>query len=190
MIPIALGLAAQFAPEIIKYFTKSEKAGEIAEQVIGIAQTVTGASTPEAAEATLKADPNLALQFKLAALANEVEFRRISMEETKAFIADTADARAKHAGDRGVYWLGIAVLMTFFAVMMICLYGAYQIVSGGLSIKDVSVVAAISSFIGTIVGYVAANAQQVISYFFGSSRGSNDKTSAMAEAVKGLGVRR
>jgi hypothetical protein len=47
-------------------------------------------------------------------------------------------------------------------------------------------VAAVFGFLGTVVGYVAANAQQVVSYFFGSSRGSQDKSAAMAEAIKSL----
>jgi hypothetical protein len=49
--------------------------------------------------------------------------------------------------------------------------------------------AIVSALIGTVVGYVAANAQQVVGYFFGSSKGSADKTDALAAAVRGVGQR-
>ena len=160
---------------------------------LGLPESTQEAVTSALSNMTTTAEERVKLaqidaELRIKATDSGIELRKLEIQETQVYVTDTADARAKHAGDRGVYWLGIAVLATFFTVMMVCLYGAYQIVSGGISIKDVSVVAAISSFIGTIVGYVAANAQQVISYFFGSSRGSNDKTSAMANAVKGLGT--
>jgi len=37
-----------------------------------------------------------------------------------------------------------------------------------------------AAFAGTLIGYLAANAQQVISYYFGSSAGSDRKTELMA----------
>jgi len=63
------------------------------------------------------------------------------------------------------------------------LYACFQLLGGGITVKDVSVVAAIAGMVGSVVGYVAANAQQVIGYFFGSSAGSADKTMAMGTAV-------
>ena len=56
----------------------------------------------------------------------------------------------------------------------------------GITIKDVSVVAAIAGMVGSVVGYIAANAQQVVGYFFGSSAGSSSKTDAMGDAVSKL----
>ena len=49
--------------------------------------------------------------------------------------------------------------------------------------------AIVSALIGTVVGYVAANVQQVMGYFFGSSKGSADKTDALVAAVRGVGQR-
>lgn len=88
LIPIALSLAGQFAPAIIKYFTNSDTAAAVAGQVVDIAKTVTGTDTPEAAVAALQADPALALQFQTAVMANETEL-------DKAFLADRQDARAR-----------------------------------------------------------------------------------------------
>lgn len=88
LIPIALSLAGQFAPAIIKYFTNSDTAATVAGQVVEIAKTVTGTDTPEAAVSALQADPALALQFQTAVMANEADL-------DKAFLADRQDARAR-----------------------------------------------------------------------------------------------
>ena len=80
----------------------------------------------------------------------------------------------------------IAILIMFALTMFASLYGAYQLLIGGLKLADASIVAAVSGFIGSIVGYVAANAQQVVSYFYGSSAGSKQKTDALADSVKNI----
>ncbi len=88
LIPIALSLAGQFAPAIIKYFTNSDTAATVAGQVVEIAKTVTGTDTPEAAVSALQADPALAMQFQAAVMASEADL-------DKAFLADRQDARAR-----------------------------------------------------------------------------------------------
>lgn len=85
-ITIGLALASQFAPALIKYFTNSDTAGAVAGQVIEVAKTVTGKGTPDEATAALQADPALALQFKMAVMANETDLQ-------KAYLADAQSAR-------------------------------------------------------------------------------------------------
>jgi hypothetical protein len=46
---------------------------------------------------------------------------------------------------------------------------------------------AIVGIIGTLIGYVSAKADQVVSYYFGSSSGSKDKTQAMSDALSKAG---
>lgn len=86
-ISIAVGLA-KFAPSIIQYFTGSDKAANVAQQVVNIAQTVTGAPTGDAALAAIQADPKLAADFQLAVIDKENDL-------TKAFLLDVQDARAR-----------------------------------------------------------------------------------------------
>lgn len=117
----------------------------------------------------------------------DVRVKELDLQEITAAITDTADARHVGSGNRGIFWLGIAVLVTFAMVMAGSLYGAYQLLTGGLAVKDVGMVAAVFGFLGTVVGYVAANAQQVVAYFFGSSVGSKQKTDAMAFSFSRLG---
>ncbi len=85
-ISIAFGLA-QFAPQIIKWISGSDKAAEAASQVVSIAQTVTGRTGQDALEA-LKADPAMVLQFRQSVLAAGADL-------DKAYLADRADARKR-----------------------------------------------------------------------------------------------
>lgn len=87
-ITLAMGLA-QFAPQIIRWVTGSDKAAEVAGQVADIAQTVTGKRGAEALQA-LQADPALVLQFRQAVLSVEADL-------DKAYLADRSDARARDA---------------------------------------------------------------------------------------------
>src|SRR5438067_3039291 len=87
-VTIALALAAKFAPDLIKHFTNSDTAGDVASKVIDIAKTVTGKAAPEDLDAALSADPQLALQFKMAALASDTDLQKSAM-------ADVQDARAR-----------------------------------------------------------------------------------------------
>jgi hypothetical protein len=102
------------------------------------------------------------------------------------YTADTQDARKTFGQQKAIFWLGITVLAIFLLVMSAVLYAAYALLIGGITIKDVSVVAAISGMVGSIVGYVAGNAQQVVSYFFGSSHGSDNKTVSMGNSISKL----
>ena len=89
MEPVSLALAlAQFAPSLIKFFTGSDKAADVAGKVIDIAKTVTGAPSGDAALEVLKADPAKVLEFQQAAMANDADL-------TRAFLADVQNARAR-----------------------------------------------------------------------------------------------
>ena len=101
----------------------------------------------------------------------------------QTFTGDTQDARKTFGQQKAIFWLGVIVLIIFAVTMTAVLYACYSLLNGGITIKDVSVVAAIAGMVGSVVGYVAANAQQVVGYFFGSSAGSSSKTDAMGDAV-------
>lgn len=87
MLPLALSLAGEFLPSIVKYFTNSDTAGGVAGKVVDIAKAVTGQSEPDQISAALKANPAMALQFKTAVMANETELSRMAY----------ADKQAEHA---------------------------------------------------------------------------------------------
>lgn len=93
LIPIAMALA-QFAPMIAGWLGGS-KAEDVATKVVGIAQTVTGQSAPDAALAAIQADPNLSMQFQKAVLDQQVQLAQIATDEAKAELAaDQANTAA------------------------------------------------------------------------------------------------
>lgn len=148
--------------------------------------------TPDGTEAEVSAalataSPEQLLAIKKADQDFAIRMKELDIDLDRAFIADTSDARHVFAENKGVFRLGIVILVTFAGIMGAVLWGSYEIMVGGITIKDVAIVATVSGMVGTVVGYVAANAQQVVSYFFGSSRGSSDKTAAMAQAVQNMG---
>ncbi len=120
-ITIALGLA-QFVPGLIRWIggDDAETAAKVADQVVGVARTVTGKASGEDALAAVKADPALALQLQQAWLAHEVE---LSREETRQLAEINATMRAEAASDDGYVrcWrptFGYAVALTWTTTML------------------------------------------------------------------------
>lgn len=145
-------------------------------------------ATPEQLIALKTAELGFQERMQAAGFKHVEEMARIALEEQKSEDGDRQDARKANASDRRVFWLGVVILMTFAGTMGACLYGAYQIMAGGLKITDPGIIAAVFGFLGSIVGYIAANAQQVTGFFFGSSHGSRGNSAALAEAVQNLGA--
>jgi len=99
-------------------------------------------------------------------------------------VDDREDARSKLASNAWLWRVAMTVMLTFAAVMTAVLYGSWMLLEGGITIKDVSVVAAISGLVGAVVGYVAANAQTVINFLFGGSMGNEKNAGALAASVQ------
>lgn len=84
---------------------------------------------------------------------------------------DVADARNREVQvkDHTNRNLAYFVIAAFIAVVIATLLGWT---------KAESVLA------GTLIGYLSAKAEQVLAYYFGSTKGSADKTAAMAKAME------
>lgn len=160
-VTIALGLA-QFAPSLMRYFGVGEKSAAVAEQVVGIAKTVTGKGSADEALAAVRADPQLALQFNVAVLSADADLE-------KAHLADRKDARARDVDVRkltgGYNWR--ADLMIAGCVLALC-YIVNKI--GAEAIKP-EVLAIFNMAIGALLKMLG----DAFSFEFGSSRGSKDK---------------
>jgi len=63
LIPIAISLAAKFAPDLIGKLA-GNKAGVVAEKVVSMAQSITGFSDPQKAHDTLFTNEELGLEYK------------------------------------------------------------------------------------------------------------------------------
>ncbi|NTU68911.1 MAG: hypothetical protein HGB02_08540 [Chlorobiaceae bacterium] len=168
-----LGAVGSVAPAIA-----TALGGPLAGTAVGALTSALGlksdATEQEVAEVIAKATPEQLLMLKQADQQFAKDMKALDIDLTKAYIADTSDARHTFGTNQNVFWLGLAILCSFAAAV-------YAVLSGNVP-STVSEV-----LTGTLIGYLASNSQQVVGYFFGSSQGSADKTTAMANAVGGTG---
>lgn len=148
-----------------------------------IAAAVAGA-TPEQIQQLQQADADLALKMQSLGFSHAEEMARIGLQQDQASIDDVKDARRANAGNEQLWLIAWCVLVTFALVMAGVLVGCYFMLTGTVAVKDVALVAAIAGLVGSIVGYVAANAQTVINFLFGGSLGSRSSAGALADSVK------
>jgi hypothetical protein len=112
----------------------------------------------------------------------ERDLRTLDLEETKALIADASSARSVFGSNDNVFVMGVVILITFASVMAMVLVGLFLLMSGRVTV-DAGTLAVCAGLIGTIVGALAANAQQVVSFFYGSSKGSKDSGDRIGQAL-------
>jgi hypothetical protein len=153
----------------------------LSERQDSIASAVTIA-TPEELAAVRKADQDYAARMAEAGFKDKEAIAALQLQEQALYVGDTADARRANANNDRVFWLGVVILTTFAAIMFASLWGAYALLTGDLPVSNSAVVGMVSVFVGTVIGYVSANAQQVVGFFFGSSKGSEAKSDQMAAA--------
>lgn len=143
---------------------------------------------PEDILATLTGNAQALAQAKQFELTHQETMLKLTLDaqtaQFQAEVSDRQDARSKLASNDALWWIAALVLVTFAAVMSTVLFGSWRLLEGGITIKDVSVVAAISGLVGSIVGYVAANAQTVINFLFGGSMGNEKNAGALAQSVQ------
>lgn len=170
-IGIAMGLA-QFAPGIIKLLTGSDKAADVAQHVVGIAQAVTGTTDPAAAMTMLQADPAKVLEFQQAMAAQQLEME-------KAYLAEMGNARAMQVAALGqddlfskrfVYYLAAA--WSLFAMLYFTGVTFIKIEPAGQRVADTVLGVLISSVLGGIMAY-----------FYGSTKNSAEKTRLLAAST-------
>jgi len=112
----------------------------------------------------------------------DIDVLKINQAADAALIADTSDARHTFGKDENVFVLGCIILGAFAVLMGLVLTGLFYLMTGKVDVNP-GVMTACGTLIGTIVGYVAANAQQVVSFFYGSSKGSKDNGQAIGAAL-------
>lgn len=169
-ISIALGLA-QFAPSIMRFFGVGEKSVSAAEKVIDIAQTVTGATSPEQALEMLKINTERQAEFNMAVLKANTEL------ET-AFLADVQSARNRDmefvkAGTRNYR----ADTMYVLSVVVV----AALVVAVFKSELDEYAKGIITLVLGRFLGYL----DNIYNFEFGTTRASKVKDDTISSLTKG-----
>ena len=178
LIPLVLSLA----PEIGKWLFGA-KGETVAGAVAQVVQTVTGTDDAAAAQAVVARDPDKAsaLRLELAkiAAAQEAAARQADLDAMKAQLADVASARAQtvdlaKAGSN-VQWappvISAVVLVTFGSVMFLALTR--------------SLPAGSETILNMLLGTLAAMATSVVSYWVGSSAGSQKKDVMLYQSTPG-----
>lgn len=170
--PVVLSIAwalAEMAPGLIGYL-KGGRAGDAAQKAVDIARQVTGRDDPVDALAAIKADPAKVLEFQKAIADAAVEFERIAA-------ADRASARQREVAAKDSWTprvLSSVVVGGFFWVIWMVLTGRVR------DLTDPTMV----GLVGTLIGYASAKADQVVSYYFGSSAGSERKNVLLDRLMK------
>lgn len=175
LIPIALGLA-QYAPQILRFFGAGQEAAAVAEKVVGIAQSVTGAETPELALERMREHESLQHRFSMATLAQDGELER-------AFLADRQDARKRDIAlaQMGMRNYRADIMVAVDAIGLVVCLVVLAFYRSNLPGEAVTLISTIAG----IFGLCLRDAHQ---YEFGSSRGSAIKSqelSALASRQRG-----
>jgi hypothetical protein len=151
------------------------------DEVAGV--LASGKLSGEQVVAIKKADQDFAVRMKEL----DIDILKLNQAADAALIADTSDARHQFAGNDNVFLLGCIILGAFGVLMGLVLTGCFFLMTGKVTV-DPGTLAVCAGLIGTVVGYVAANAQQVVSFFYGSSKGSKDSGdrlgAALTESIK------
>jgi hypothetical protein len=170
-----MGLA-QFAPQIIKWVTGSDKAADAADKVVSIARAVTGKDNGPDALATIQADPVMAMNYRIAVMAQENEL-------DKAYLLDRQSARERDVAmvQAGRYnWR--ADFLAFLAVggLIACVWFVAR--DAGLPERAVNAIM-------FVAGVLASAVRDVYGYEFGSSRGSQASGDAVRKIATDLSKR-
>jgi hypothetical protein len=128
------------------------------------------------------------LSLKRAEQEFTLEILRLNSDQNKAYLADTQNARAMYINSdatqkKRTFILGIILLAIFFSMMLLQIVWGYKLITEGVAIRDPAMIGFISSTLGNVSGYVAAYAQQVVGFFFGSSSGSETKNEMLKSVI-------
>ena len=128
----------------------------------------------EAINAAITANPDLLLKLKESEIAFKQRIAELGIDLERIHSEDRNSARNRQVQlkDQVPNVLAFVVIVGFFATV------------GYVFSGNIMLVGEQGILVGTIIGYVSAKADQVLSYFFGSSSGSDKKNQIMADMQK------
>jgi hypothetical protein len=173
-LPLLLGLAPTVASWIM-----GDKTGAAVSKITGIAQDLLGTSDAAGIERAIAADPNLALQFKMAMIQAEADARRQEFDTLQAQLADVQNARnqtVKLAEAGSVIAWGapiISILITFGFFAMLYVVIRQEIPESSQTLANI------------MLGSLGTSFTAVVGYWVGSSAGSAQKTNTLEKLARG-----
>ncbi|MCE5184633.1 MAG: hypothetical protein LLF76_00715 [Planctomycetaceae bacterium] len=160
----AIGIALVLMASAILFFAGELLPGDFATKLLG------SQATPDAIASAIASDPQTALKAMIAEQDFQLKQRELDIKELQTTLADVQSARQRETSvkDSVNKVLAYAVVGGFLALVAATLLGAAKVES---------------VLAGTLVGYLSAKCEQVLAYYFGSSRGSDKKTDLLAKAT-------
>ena len=173
-LPLLLGLAPTVASWLM-----GDKTGAAVTKITGIAQDLLGTSDAAGIERAIAADPNLALQFKMAVMQAEADARRQEFDTLQAKLADVQSARNQtvklaEAGSViawGAPIISILITVGFFAMLYVVI--RQEIPESSQTLANI------------MLGSLGTSFTAVVGYWVGSSAGSAQKTNALEKLARG-----
>lgn len=173
LIPLALNLAGEFLPDLISGLAGDNKtANKIAKKVVATAEELVGheIATPEDAERAIqfiKSDTQLQTELKIQLSQERLDTARIHSNDRIS-----ARTMSQKSTLHTVAVCGISTLVVLgFGVMLWLILGD-PLPDGNTEI------------IYILLGTLAASFTQVINFWLGSSRSSQDKSQMMSDAAR------
>lgn len=174
LLPLGISLVSALAPEIVKMFTKSERAERIAETVVDVVSAATGTQIDTRADAdhalkALEADPALLAQVQQQMLA-------IAAAEHEAVMKDRVSARERDVAVRGLApnWRANIMLIAVTTGLVVCVGLAFVYPDAPSDARNIVLV---------VVGALLKMMGDAFAFEFGSSRGSADKSKTIESMV-------
>jgi hypothetical protein len=148
--------------------------GGVATQVLTSVLGIPEDSPEEKIElAVQNATPAQLVDLKKADQAFRVTMRELGIKEDQLHAADRESARKMNialGGDMTLKGIAVFTVFAFFAMIGFLLW------AGAPTSLD-------KTILGLLIGYAAGKAEQVYNFFFGSSKGSQDKTEHLAKRI-------
>ncbi len=125
------------------------------------------AAKPEDVLASISIDPEIRLKAMVAENDFKVKIGEQENEKLRLELDDVRNARERDISSKDNVNRNLAygVITAFIVMVGIVLLGGSK---------------ADSAIVGTLIGYLSAKAEQIIAYYFGSSKGSQRKTELLA----------
>ena len=171
LLPIAVTLAKQFLPDLVGSLA-GKNAESVAERVIGVAGGIVGKPIETEADGMaaikkLKDNPDMALQLEIQLSEERLELARTEMQDRVS-----ARTMSQKSTLHTIAVCGISTLVVMgFGVMLWLILGD-PLPDGNTEI------------IYILLGTLAASFTQVINFWLGSSRSSQDKSQQMSDAAR------
>lgn len=140
------------------------------------------AEDPQKILKAIQADPEHALKLKKFEMDNNIELKRLAIESDRMYLADRSSAREREVGvtkatgrkNYELYILAAINVVGFFGALIVLITMGNELTLGEGAWTALSM----------LLGALVATYKDITGYFYGSSKGSSDKSDIIAAMRK------